>query len=1138
MSDPAPRTDDSNDSNDSFLQEYLAAHRRQQSLPPIEEPSQNFLQRLRRLSRLGTSTSGTDPVSEDFKVKTPPEGVAVNEPSSIPLEKSIEWIAQCGPPYPDFGPFRLQELLGHGGSAFVFKALDRRSQRLVALKIGRSHLQTDPALQARFEREIALAKQLDHAHIVPVLSHGECAQHVYFAMEYFQGTSLRQWLKAHPRQLKIDECARLVMYLAEAITHANARGVIHRDIKPDNVMVDESRQVDGLPFMPLLADFGIASVLSEASISGSMGAIVGTPKFMAPEQVDHRSKELTSATDVYSLGALLYFLLTGEPPTGSTDDRSAMLRALLGDIPSVRTKAPNIPAPLAAICDACLRHRPSLRCPSAQVLAEDLRRYLEKGQLRWRASQVVVRSLEVRVGLVAVLLIAAIVVFVVTNWWQSRQQLAQIQMELAQQQQLAEQLAAQSVVKDRQLRHDLDANKNLRARWYDSEMAFVSLQLERGISVNKRVVGLQTLLAADSNDPQQQSRPVFANLEWPLLVRRVQPPLQTKWFTSKSPLHFVTAAPSFKLMAVGGADDAVRLITCPDSAESDKKPTPYWSIRCDQREVNGAAFAKRTSTLATVGDDGSFRLWDWKLKSALSRHLVLNDECHHVAFIANETQLACSGRRGAVYVLDAATGERLAELPHVGDLMSLLSLHDGNQLVVAGSGAIQVWDVAQRKVVRELNGHQDRVMAVEVTADEKLLLSAGRDEVICVWDLETGELLQQLKISARPISIAVSSRESLVVIGTAHGTLILLRLLPLPSKDRAIATIPELPEVVQLEAEPSPTTTHQPIYGIRFASDGRSLITAQHDGSSRLVPGLLGDVEILQAPVTGPESIRSVAGTDNPEVAAIVTAQQVALWNVRTESCLWSFKLPAGLLDRSELVKAWVQDDRVLAITNHSEAVIWNRQTGDLLGRWSNTMSPPERSAVMHGVGWAFFNRSANALFVAEPTTGAIQRRWDRSSCQHLCWSPQGQWLVEADESAVQIRSWPKGELQAVINSFLGPIRALEASSDGTTVVVASDRLRWYRWSEGKLDAKAVVSDMTPSDAVRMAFNASGSRTVSSGLDPRFDIWNSQTGTRLYSHPTRGRPRHWTLTRDDRFLLYIDDATGCLRRIVIDDPEP
>jgi tetratricopeptide (TPR) repeat protein len=287
-----------------------------------------------------------------------------------------------------FGRFEITRELGRGSFGVVFLAYDPRLRRQVALKVPRPEVLETAEMRRRFEREARAAAGLDHPNIVPVFDAGEDGSVTYIASAYCPGPTLAGWLKAQENPVAPRLAARIVVELAHAIGHAHSRGVLHRDLKPGNVIMEPvptsaadcpDDDNDGLDWIPRVTDFGLARLAAaggETSAATQSGAIVGTPSYMAPEQAQGAGMAIGPAADVYGLGAILYALLVGRPPfqADSVLDTLLLLRTQEPVAPS--RLRPRVPRDLETICLKCLAKEPERRYATADALSEDLRRFL------------------------------------------------------------------------------------------------------------------------------------------------------------------------------------------------------------------------------------------------------------------------------------------------------------------------------------------------------------------------------------------------------------------------------------------------------------------------------------------------------------------------------------------------------------------------------------------------------------------------------------------------------------------------------------------------------------------------------------------------------------------------------------------
>jgi serine/threonine protein kinase/tetratricopeptide (TPR) repeat protein len=336
------------------------------------------------------------------------EAVAAGDSSAEGSSKADD----PGHPMPmlmDFGDYELLEQIGRGGQGVVFRARQKSLNRIVALKvIGLGHWATEAHLK-RFRLEAEAAARLEHPGIVPIHEVGERDGSCYFSMKFVEGGQLDEVVRRAP--MSISQAVELIAKVARTVHYAHEHGILHRDIKPGNILLDAKGE-------PHLTDFGLARLVeSESSVTQTLD-VLGTPSYMASEQAVGNNAAVSDATDVYGLGAVLYQLLTGQPPfAGGTTYET--IRLLCDTEPrNPRALNPKVDRDLSTICLKCLEKDPKRRYASALALAEDLERWLKHEPILARHTGVIGRSRKwVRRNPTSALLTASLIALVASAGW-------------------------------------------------------------------------------------------------------------------------------------------------------------------------------------------------------------------------------------------------------------------------------------------------------------------------------------------------------------------------------------------------------------------------------------------------------------------------------------------------------------------------------------------------------------------------------------------------------------------------------------------------------------------------------------------------------------------------------------------------
>jgi serine/threonine protein kinase/Tfp pilus assembly protein PilF len=315
----------------------------------------------------------------------------------------------------ELGDYELLEEIGRGAQGVVYRARQKSLNRIVALKIiGLGHWATKAHVK-RFRLEAEAAARLDHPFIVPIHEIGQSNGSCYFSMQLVEGGQLDQVIKGEPMPSRL--AAEMIAKLARTVHHAHQRGILHRDIKPGNILLDAKGD-------PHLTDFGLARLLETESSVTRTTETLGTPSYMAPEQAGGEQAQLSNAIDVYGLGAVLYQLLTGHPPFLGKTTYETIRQVLDTDPRQPRLLNPKVDRDLSTICLKCLEKDPRQRYTSALALAEDLEHWLRHEPTQARRAGILIRANKWirRKPLVAALIVSLVALAAVVGWniWTSQ----------------------------------------------------------------------------------------------------------------------------------------------------------------------------------------------------------------------------------------------------------------------------------------------------------------------------------------------------------------------------------------------------------------------------------------------------------------------------------------------------------------------------------------------------------------------------------------------------------------------------------------------------------------------------------------------------------------------------------------------
>jgi WD40 repeat protein/tRNA A-37 threonylcarbamoyl transferase component Bud32/tetratricopeptide (TPR) repeat protein len=965
---------------------------------------------------------------------------------------------------PQVAGYEVLGLLGRGGMGVVYKARQLKASRLVALKMVRSAQLASQEELRRFRAEAEVTARLDHPNIVPVFEVGEQDGQPFFSMKLVEGDNLGHHLAAAraaaPKGRHADT-ARLLVAVARAVHCAHQHGLLHRDLKPANVLVDREGQ-------PHVTDFGLARRLEGAPGLTQTGAVVGTPAYMAPEQA-LSGKALTTAVDVYGLGAILYECLTGRPPFRG-DSPLETLQQVVGQAPvRPRSLAPGLDRDLETICLTCLHKEPARRYGSALALVEDLERWL-RGEpisarpVRWpeRVGKWARRQ-PALAGLAVLCLVIVVAAFAVISW-----QLGVVtdQKGIAEAKTKAAEEEADRAEKAGRQARDALAREEEAGRRRERALEAASRALALG-NLGRAFDAYRVGRFAEAERLLDECPPRFRSWEWGHLQRLCRGgPFVLTGHTST--VHAVDFSPTGEWLATAGADGTVRVWSAATGEQAHL-------LRGHTGAVTRLAFSPDGALLASGGMDGTVRVHDTRASRLLRAHAAHPPNGVCLAFSPDGKWLASGGGDGKVRFWETATGRPGPVLGGevTAGVVSVTFSPDGER-VVAGhqAGGAQVWDARSGKpllrlgrntpalfaaacspdgryialpgwgglaylldartgaIRTTLRGHEGGTSALAFSPDGQHLVSGGADRVVRAWAVPSGRELFQFRAPQR-------------VLGVAHSP-----------DGRRLAVAGESPQVVVHDGAGRPGARALPIparwvKSLAFSPDGRRLATGDREGAVRLWDARSGRSELVLRGHRG--LVKAVAfSPDGRRLASASMDGSARLWRTDTGRelrALWGHTGPV-------LDVAFSPDGRRLATAGGDGTIsFWGPENG-------------ERGLVLNA---------------------------HKGMVRTIAFSPDGRWLASGGvDRCARLWGLRGGAKLALPTGADGAVHTVAFSRDGRLAWAAGDQaVRVHDVESGR---EVLHSKGHPSNYSSLAFSPDGERLVAGSADGLLRILCSRTG--------------------------------------------
>jgi WD40 repeat protein/tRNA A-37 threonylcarbamoyl transferase component Bud32 len=978
------------------------------------------------------------------------------------------------------GEYELLEQIGYGGMGVIYKARQLRLERLVALKMIRPDRLTSPADVLRFRSEAEAVASLDHPNIAPIYEIGEHEGEHYFSMKLIEGGSLAQHLPRLAADLPAG--VKLLIAVARAVHYAHQRGLLHRDLKPANILLDAEGR-------PHVTDFGLAKRLGlkpgEVSLT-QQGMIVGTPSYMAPEQASDQAA-VSTAADVYSLGAILYEFLTGRPPfRGSTPlDTLVQLREQEPTAPRRFNK--RVDRDLETVCLKCLHKEGQQRYPSAAALADDLERWLHGEPIQARPIGRCRRALKWtrRQPFLASVLALLVIVF----WagfagviWQWRR-------------------AVDSTKAEQQTAYTRAIGQAY-AEWRDGNTGSAERVLD-------------------------ECRAELRGWEWNYLQRLLRVRQLATLSGHEKAVLAVAFSPDGSRMVSAGADGVVKVW-------DRQSLQAVLTLHGHTAAVTAVAFRPDGRRLASGSADGSVCIWDTTSGEAVVTWRGHAGAVSGLTFDPTGRRLASTGRGdpdwGELKLWDAANGKALAAKTWSGLLAAVTFSPDGGFLVTAGHGGeVIAWNAETLQDPRTLEGEDARkalerfrnrdlgCTSVVFSADGQWVGSSSSNGVVRVWRRSKPQekpIFEKFQEFLTPAQVGVSA----LAFSGRDGRLIL-------AADSADNTV-----------RAWFTKTGKPAFTLRghrgevtsvaCSPDGASLLSGSQDRTVKLWDIRRYDDDLTFRASSGYTSI--AFSPNGVSLASAPRDKAVLIWNMTTGESVRLLSLPESVnglafnADGSQL--ACAGDDGAIRVRE----VPSGRETLHLRGHrgpvYAVAFSPGGNRLVSAGedgtvrvwdiaLGREILRLTGHASAVhsvafspdgsrvASAGADGIVRVWDAGTGQQrlalgdhdgliyvVAFRPDGRRLATAGQDEV-VRIWDAatGELVRKLRGHTGPVRGLAYNAEGH-LASAGDDMAVRLWDAAGHELLALRGHTR---AIRgVAFSRDGHRLASASEDRTIKVWD------------------------------------------------
>lgn len=988
--------------------------------------------------------------------------------------------------------FELMELLGSGGFARVYLARDCHLDRRVAIKIPHGSAHLNPDLRNQLRNEGRIAAKLRHPSIVPVHEVGESDGHLYIAADYCPGPTLATWRQTLNEPVPVSQAARIVMRLADAVEHAHLNGLIHRDVKPANVLLDPQQPDGELPFSPRLTDFGLAKWMDSNVTQTTSQMLKGTPCYMAPEQAQGLSDEIGPASDVYSLGVILYELLTGQRPIeGATQVDT--LRRLVTDTPvPPRRTVPTIPRDLDAITMKCLEKSAPDRYPSARALAEDLHRFLNGNPTmarplnpvqrfsRWSRRNPAIAGATVTTLLV--LCIAALVLGLNNRRLNG-------------------------------LNHQLqDVTRQQSELLYAADMQLASRAIMDGDL--RQAHQLLDAYVPAGNEPD------LRGFEWSLL-RHTHNAIETTLDDHMGDVYMVRFSPDGRYLASAGKDGAVRIY---GGSEFHRLST----FPVGAGEINGIAFSPESQRIAAAADDGCVYVFDIQTQRQILRFEAHDGLAFQVLFTPDGESIFTCGNDVHLRKWDANTGSPLGTLgTPTAEIQGIAISADGRFVASASNAGGFVWETETERLVHQLPIPL-HVNSVSISPDGWISWATRHAQCILEQLSDDGQILAappQSGLNDPVEAVAFSPDSHWHAAGDRGGV---IRISPV-GPHSAPELLSDNADAYGADNSISWQAHTGRVWSLDFSPDGGRIATAGADGAVRI-----WHVDRDHLTDSGVQSLFDQSGfvdfaVSEDGVVATTTLHNLSLWDMTGDSPV-----------RSEIERDAGREFGRLAIVaanaSHGLLVISGNQTGEIrawdmwtrraVSTWNDEQQRDVLQLQAAPDGTLLFVLLSGDLLCLEIPELQPVPGWSGIRANRLAISSSGRWMAVGKKGDDNIDIWDLTLLRRVrtLPGHTRSVTGLDFSPDEQWLASGSDDRSVKVWNvqTGEL-VREILGHRAPISHI--AFSPTGLRLVSTAQNGMTDVSMLPGGRHLMSLGSRTEMHHPTnkvlASPEGRFLVRL-----------------